>query len=137
MTFNIAFMTIFLGIISSLLAGYMSPYLGPFTEKLFKPLKEKHKEKQVKRQDRIDELASNETLLTLASMNAYFFDLVFFLTFIIYLLVPPISFLNMALSLTFGLLSMVCGYKGSKRHKIVSDALKAYKIKIQLAQPTK
>jgi len=125
------FITIFLGIIGSLIANYISPYIRNFTEWLFNPLKERHKRNRIKRQKLIDELTSNETLLTLASMNSYFFDIAFLLTFIIFLLLPPVSLVNMTTSLLFGLVSMACAYRGSKQRKIVNEAIKTYKLKIK------
>lgn len=130
MTFNAIFTALFVGIVGSLIADYISPYIKKLTERMFSPLKERHKKNQEKRQERIEELASNETLLTLASMNSYFFDIAFFLTFIIFLLLPPVSLINMITSLVFGVLSMICAYRGAKQRKIVNEATKAYKVKL-------
>jgi len=135
MTFNAMFITIFLGIIGSLIANSISPYIKILTERLFSPLKEKHKKNNTRRQERIEELAANGTLLTLASMNSYFFDIAFFLTFIIFLLVPPVSLVNMLSSLSFGVVSMIFAYRGANQRKIVNEAVKAYKIKRE--SPTK
>ena len=131
MTFNLAFMSIFLGIIASLIANYVSPYIGSALGQLFSSYRKKRQKKQNKRNKLIQELASDGTMLTLSSIRGYFFDIVFFLTFLIYLSLPPISLFNMVISLLFGLLSMICAYKGARQRKLVNEATAFYKSKLK------
>lgn len=129
MTFEIAFWSLFVGIIGSLTASYIYPYIGNVFGKLSNSYQQKRLKDQERRNKQILDLANNETLLIIASSNAQMTDIVFFLTFIIYLLLPPVSLLNMVASLCFGFLSMVAAYRGSKKRRLINDAVKAYKAK--------
>jgi len=129
MSFEIAFWSLFIGIIGSLIANHIYPVIGDFIAELSTSYRDKRAEKLKERNKKIMELADNETLLTLASINSHVFDIFFFLTFIVYLLLPPVSLMNMVASLFFGFFSMVAAYRGAKKRKLFTDAVEVYKRK--------
>jgi hypothetical protein len=129
MTFEIAFWSLFIGICGSLISNYISPWIRKFFGLISRSYKTRCDEKLRIRNEKIQELAHNETLLILANINTYFFDVFFILTFIIYLLLPPVSLFNMLASLFFGLMSMVAAYRGRKKRKLCEEALEIFKNK--------
>jgi len=126
-SFNEAFYTILLSIIGTAIYSFLHPYIAKLLSCLSSSYRDRQRLKQEDRFKVISEIASDSTLLTLASMRGYFFDTVFLLMFITFLVIPAKSLLYMTMAIIFGLLALVAAYKGAKQRKLVNEASALYK----------
>jgi hypothetical protein len=127
MNFEYIFYTILISIIGALLSDYIKPHLNTFFSYISNSYKNRVNRKREERNKNISEIASDGTLLQLCAMKCYFFDTLFFLCLIVFIVTPPTSFILMLLSLSYGLLSMVAGYRGRQARKILNEATELYK----------
>jgi len=126
-SFNEAFYTILLSIIGTAIYSFLHPYIAKLLSSLSSTYRDRQRLKQEERFKVISEIASDNTLLILASMKGYFFDIAFLLMFITFLVMPAKSALYMAMAIFFGLLALIAAYRGAKQRKLVNEASALYK----------